>query len=134
MAEHNDSAQKRLPPIAMAAGAIGFVLTTSLTVFIGLQVLRESDAPVPVITVETREVHRTAAGFVAEFEVRNRSAHTAANVEVEASLSIPGSEPTVNTVSVGYVPGHSLQRGGVLLPADPRSGKFELRVLGFTEP
>lgn len=134
MAEHDDSVRKRLPPIAMAAGAIGFVLTTSLTVFIAMQALRESGAPVPVITVDAGEVHSTSAGFVAEFEVRNRSAHTAANVEVEASLSIPGSEPTVNTVSVGYVPGHSLQRGGVLLPADPRSGKFELRVLGFTEP
>lgn len=134
MSEQADNLRKRLPPTAIIAGALGFILTIGLAVFIGMQALRESDVPVPVITVEAGDVHRTSAGYVAEFEVRNRSAHTAANVEVEASLTVPGSEPTVNTVSVGYVPGHSFQRGGVLLPADPRSGAFELRVLGFTEP
>jgi uncharacterized protein (TIGR02588 family) len=134
MGKQTGSVRKRLPPIAMAAGALGLALTASLAVFIGMQALRESDVPVPVITVEAGAVHRTTAGFVAEFEVRNRSAHTAANVEVEASFKVTGFEPLVNTVSVGYVPGHSFQRGGVLLPADPRSGKFELRVLGFTEP
>ena len=134
MTERADNLRKRLPPIAIIAGALGFILTAGLAVFIGMQALRESKVSVPVITVEGGEVHRTAAGYVAEFEVRNRSAHTAANVEVEASLAVPGSEPAVNTVSVGYVPGHSFQRGGVLLPADPRSGELELRVLGFTEP
>ena len=134
MAKSNDNHAHRLPPLAIAAGAIGFALTAGMAGFLGWQALEQSDSRVPAIVIEAGEVHRTPAGFVVEFEAHNRAARTAANVEVEARVGVPGSEPIVSTVELGYVAGHSSQRGGVVLPADPRSGELTLRALGYSEP
>lgn len=134
MAKSNDSRDHRLPPIAIAAGAVGFALTAGLAGVLGWQALQQSDAQVPSVAVEAGTAHATPGGFVVEFEARNRSAQAAADVEVEATLTRPGEPPVVSTVSLSYVPGNSVQRGGVFLPADPRSGKLELRALGYSEP
>ncbi len=134
MADSTDPKPSKLPPLAITAGAIGLALTASLAGFIGWQAAHQAETRVPALTVEAGAVHRTPAGYVVEFEARNGSARTAANVDIEASLAVPGAEPLSSTVSIGYVPGNSQHRGGILLPADPRSGEFKLRVLGYSEP
>lgn len=65
---------------------------------------------------------------------RNRSGRTAAAVEVEAILEVPGEKPIVSTAMLDYVPGHSSSKGGLFLSQDPRAGRFSLRALGYKDP
>lgn len=126
---------EKLPPIAIVSGTIGFLLTAALIGFIGWEKLLGSGADdTPRLAVEAGAVHRTPAGYVVEFEARNASSRTAAAVEVEATLELPGSEPVTSVVSLDFVPGNSSHKGGVVLPADPRDGRLKLRVTGYSEP
>lgn len=135
MAKNEPGRGDRLPTIAIVSGTIGFLLTAALIGFIGWEALRGSGAAeTPRLAVEAGRIHRTPAGYLVEFEARNTSARTAAAVEIEAKLEMPGSEPVSSTVSLDYVPGNSSQRGGVIVPADPRKGRLTLRVAGYTEP
>ncbi|TCJ39343.1 hypothetical protein [Parafrankia sp. BMG5.11] len=129
------SSGEELPRIAILAGAIGFLLTSGLIGFIGWQALSGAGgATTPALSVQAGRIHPTAGGYLVEFEARNRSPRTAAAVEVEATLEIAGSQPVTSVVSLDYVPGDSSQRGGVVLPADPRTGRLTLRVTGYAEP
>ena len=130
----NDSKRGKIPPLAILTGAIGFVLTAGLIGFIGWEALHRTQAEAPKVTVEQGQVFRAPGGFVVEIEARNTTAHTAAAVEVEATLTTPGAKPIVSSVTLDYVPGHSTRKGGVFLPTDPRSGKLELRALGYAKP
>lgn len=125
---------ERLPPLAIIAGAIGLLLTAGLVGFTAREAFRPPGPDVPIVVVKTGEVTRTPAGFVVEFEARNLSGRTASNVEIEASFTAAGQPPVISTVGFDFVPAHSKHSGGLLLPADPRTGKLEMRVLGYSEP
>lgn len=126
--------KEKLPSLAILAGGIGFLLSAALIGYIGWEAVRSAEAKVPMVVVEAGEVHRVASGFVVEFEARNTTAHSAAAVEVEATLEVPGAEPVTSGVTLDYVPGHSTQKGGIFLPRDPRTGRLEIRALGYARP
>lgn len=135
MAKNEPRRGERLPAIAIISGAIGLVLTAGLVGFIGWEALRAPRAaPTPRLAVEAVSTHRTPGGYLVEFEARNGSPRTAAAVQIEATLEVAGAEPVTSTVSLDYVPGNSSQRGGVVMPADPRAGRLTLRVAGYSEP
>lgn len=130
----NDQANDKPPPLAIVCGVIGFLLGAALIGFVGWEAAQRADAPVPSVTVEPGKVHAAPGGFVVEFKARNRTAHTAAGVEVEATLETQGAKPVVSSVTLDYVPGHSTRQGGIFLPADPRWGQLELRAHGYSKP
>ncbi|MXO73940.1 hypothetical protein GRI40_01710 [Altererythrobacter aerius] len=132
--KEDEGKHDRLPPLAILAGSIGLLLTVGLVGFIGWEATRQEGVAVPVVVVEAGDVTPTGGGYVVEFEARNLSGRTAANVEIEASLELAGEPPVVSTVALDYVPAHSKHNGGVFLPADPRTGTLEMRVLGYAEP
>lgn len=133
MAGNGDNGDKP-PPLAMIAGAIGFVLTLGLIGFIGWEAFHRAQARVPAVEVQAGEVHRTERGYVLEFDARNTTSHTAAAVQVEATLTAAGAKPVVSSVTLDYIPGHSTRKGGIFLPIDPSSGDLKLRALGYAKP
>lgn len=134
MAGISRKASDRLPPIAVVAGTVGLALTAGLIGLVGWEASRQGGDTPAAVVVEAGKVDRVTGGWVVEFVARNRAARSAANVEVEAELSVPGQQPIVSTVALDYVAAHSEHRGGVFLPADPRSGTLRLRALGYIEP
>ncbi len=134
MAKPSEPAAQPLPPIAIAAGAAGLALTIGLIGFIGWEAVQGGGDQVAAVVVEAGRSHRVPGGYLVEFTARNRTARSAANVEIEAELTVPGAQPIVSTVALDYVPARSQHRGGILLPADPRAGRLELRALGYIEP
>ena len=132
---HDTRKQDETPVLEWISAAIGLVLTVAMLGFIGWQALSGAGgATTPALSVQAGRIHPTAGGYLVEFEASNRSPRTAAAVEVEATLEAAGSQPVTSVVSLDYVPGDSSQRGGVVLPADPRTGRLTLRVTGYAEP
>ena len=133
MAEGNDQ-QRKVPLLAMISGAVGFVLTAGLIGFIAWEASQRTQPKMPAIEVRAGEVRRADGDFVLEFEARNTTPNTAAAVQIEGSLTVAGAEPIVSHVTLDYVPGHSMRKGGMFFIADPREGQLELRALGYVEP
>lgn len=122
------------PALAYIAGATGFVLTLGLIGFVGWQAVIGPDAPAPSVTVATRQIRPASAGYVVEIEARNTTSVTAAAVQIEAELDIPGSDPMTSNLTLDYVPGHSTRKAGVYFPVNPARGTLKIRALGYAAP
>ncbi|MGH6729614.1 MAG: hypothetical protein ACREBK_05630 [Sphingomicrobium sp.] len=118
-----------MPLLEWAAAGLGLlVLLVMLWVMAG-EIVSGGDDDVPLLSVRVEAVTATPTGHVVQFRITNRSAQTAADVQVEGKLS-----DEVATASVDYVPGRSEARGGLLFEGDPRTGAVELRVTGYELP
>lgn len=122
------------PVLEYVAGAVGFLLTLGLIGFIGHEALVRPEGQLPNITVSQTEVRAMGAGYQIGFEARNEASVTAAAVQIEAILEVPGADPVVSGVTIDYVPGKSTRSGGIFLPVDPASGTLRLRALGYSQP
>jgi uncharacterized protein (TIGR02588 family) len=116
------------PALEWIAAAVGLVLLGFILVVIGREAVTGETEKAPEIEIVVRRIVPNAAGFVVEFEAINRSAATAAGVDVEGTL---GDE--TSTTTLDYVPGGGRARGGLFFRGDPRAG-VDLRALGYRDP
>jgi uncharacterized protein (TIGR02588 family) len=121
-------AKAKTPLLEWLASAVGLLLILGVAGVIARDAFNGSAEMAPDVTVAATRVHRSAAGFLVEFEVRNVSPVTAAQVTIEGKL--PGGETSMATID--YVPGRSARRGGLFFSAEPRG--LELRALGYQDP
>ncbi len=120
---------KSTPPLLeWVASVIGLLLILGVTAVIARDAFNGSADMAPDVTVAATRVRPSGAGFLVEFEARNLSPVTAAQVTIEGRL--PGGETSMATID--YVPGRSARRGGLFFSAEPRD--VALRPLGFQEP
>lgn len=129
-----DKRTEKHPPLAIAAGAIGALLTLTLIAAIAWQMMQRNDRELPAIVVEQGDAHAVPGGYVVEFTARNSSAHTASDVTIEATIAGSGGAPMVSTVVLDFVPGNSSRNGGMFLPADWAKSRIVWRALGYAEP
>ena len=118
-----------VPALEWVSAALGLIAMVALLFILGREIANGSDDDVPSLSVTIDSVSRTAGGYVAQIRVTNRSAQTAAAVQVKGKL---GDEEA--TATIDYVPGRSDARGGLLFRSDPWAGKVELRVVGYELP
>jgi uncharacterized protein (TIGR02588 family) len=116
------------PLLEWIAAALGLILTLGVMAVIARDAFVAAADLAPDLAVTATRVRPARAGFLLEFEARNASPITAAQVTVEGKL--PGGE--TSTATIDYVPGRSARRGGLYFGEDPRG--VELRVLGFQDP
>lgn len=116
------------PLLEWIASALGLVLTLGVMAVIARDAFGSGDQLAPDIAVAATGVRRSGAGFLVEFEARNLSPITAAQVTIEGKL--PGGETSMATID--YVPGRSSRRGGLYFGEDPRGA--QLRALGYQDP
>lgn len=116
------------PLLEWVASALGLVLILFVMGVIARDAFNGSAGMAPDIQVAATRVSQSQAGFLVEFEARNLSPITAAQIAIEGKL--PGGE--TSTATIDYVPGRSARRGGLMFSADPRG--IELRVLGYQNP
>lgn len=110
------------------ASAIGLLLTLGVMAVIARDAFNGSAGMTPDLAVAVIRVERAETGFLLEFEARNLSPVTAAQVTIEGKL--PGGE--TSNATIDYVPGRSARRGGLFFAQDPRGA--EVRALGYQEP
>ena len=116
------------PLLEWLAAALGLILTLGVMAAIARDAVVPSAGLAPDLVVTATRVRQASAGFLVEFETRNLSPITAAQVTIEGTL--PGGE--TSTATIDYVPGRSARRGGLYFGVPPRGA--ELRVLGFQDP
>lgn len=118
-----------VPALEWVSAALGLVALAALLFILGREIATGSDDDVPSLSVTIESVSPTSGGYVAQIRVSNRSAQTAAAVQVEGKL---GEEEA--TATIDYVPGRSDARGGLQFRSDPRAGKVEVGVVGYELP
>jgi len=116
------------PLLEWIAAALGLILILAVMAAIARDAFNPGTGLAPDLTVTATRLRPTGTGFLLEFEARNASPITAAQVTIEGKL--PGGE--TSTATIDYVPGRSTRRGGLYFGEDPRG--VELRVLGFQDP
>jgi len=120
---------KAKPPLLeWIASALGLLLIFGVMGVVARDAFNGSAAMAPDISIAATRVRQAGAGFLLEFEARNLSPVTAAQVTIEGKL--PDGETSMATID--YVPGRSTRRGGLFFSRDPRGA--ELRALGFQDP
>ena len=118
----------RAPVLEWIAAALGLILILGVVAVIARDAFNAGADLAPDLAVTATRLRQTDTGFLLEFEARNASPITAAQVTIEGKL--PGGE--TSTATIDYVPGRSTRRGGLYFGTDPRGA--ELRVLGFQDP
>ncbi|MEO3432399.1 hypothetical protein [Inquilinus sp. CAU 1745] len=134
MEKRDSSHGKVKPALEWFAAGVGLALTLALVGFLFWEAFQKPGQVPPDVTAELEMVTEVEGGFVAEIVARNRAPTTAAAVMVSAELK--DGEETIATgeITFDYIPGRSLNRGGLFFDRDPRQYELELRVMGYTEP
>ncbi|MDQ0249530.1 uncharacterized protein (TIGR02588 family) [Sphingomonas kyeonggiensis] len=122
----------RTSALEWASAALGLAVLLLVFGVIGAD-LRRGGATPPAITVEVREVAASGQGFVVVFEAINRGG-TAASVEIEGTLSVPGKPSETASATLDYVAAGARVEGGLMFAQDPRQGRLRLRALGYQDP
>ena len=125
--------ERAIPPLEWIASGVGLLLTVGVFASIGWEALTQVRGS-PVVTVEVKDVAAVEGGFRVDFRARNKAGATAAQVEIEGSLSTNEGGVEKSRAVLDYIPGHSHQDGGLFFTRDPRSNSLALRPLGFSRP
>ncbi|MCR5880943.1 hypothetical protein [Phenylobacterium sp. J367] len=126
------SLRERTPIVEWCAAALGLILTLGVVGYSAWEGLGGGGGP-PDLRAEVREVHALGSGHVVEFQVRNLSAATAADVVVSATLR-SGAAAETHSVTLDYVPGLGAARGGLVFKADPAGGTLTIAAEAYGEP
>lgn len=105
--------------------ALGGAVTLAAVGVIAWEALQP--AVPPALTARIVSVQTTAAGHVAEIEVRNAGSDTAAAVDIEGVLG-----DQTATATLDYVPGRGEATAFLRFDADPRAA--DIRVKGWSAP
>jgi uncharacterized protein (TIGR02588 family) len=125
--------RRQAPVLEWIAAGVGLVLAVAVVSFVAVDAINRDGAPAAIV-VEAGPVSSFAGGFTLEIHVRNGSASTAAQVQVEGMLLRGGQSVEVARATFDYVPGNSERRGGMFFASDPREHEVRLRALGYAEP
>ena len=120
--------------LEMISASIGLAIVAALLGFLSWHALTaNADAP-PQVEVAAGTITRAGGTWVVEFVVRNASANTAQDLQVEGTLKQGGTVVETSQATLAFAPGRSLRRGGLIFTHDPADHTLELRATGYQEP
>ncbi len=109
--------------LVLILGSLGVVVHGALT----------ANDPAQVGVVEKGRF-RSGNGTVVQVEVVNRGDFTAASVEIEGVLEVPGQPEQTASVTIDYLSGHSRRTAALLFEGDARGGTLILGAKGWATP
>ena len=113
---------------------IGLLLVLSAIGYMAYEAVTGDELP-PSITVAADSVTTAGGVHQVHFTARNGGDLAGAAVVVEGRLAgAAGGEEETSEATLDYVPGRSERNGGLFFSSDPRAGRLELRVLGYSAP
>jgi uncharacterized protein (TIGR02588 family) len=116
---------------AVVLGALIVLATMGFLVWDGMQ---RREHPLPQITLAVDTVVAVPGGFAVHVRARNDGGHTATEVRVRGELALREAPLERAETSIDYLPPGSIRRGGLVFSRDPRVGRLELRVVGYSLP
>ncbi len=120
------------PLLEWIVAGLGLIVTAAVLIML----TRDAVAPAapPALSARVAAVAAAGGGFEVEVEVANRGRQTAAAVAVEGVLTPPAGAPETATASLDYAPGRGAGTVTLTFREDPRRGRLELTVRGWSEP
>jgi uncharacterized protein (TIGR02588 family) len=116
------------------AALVGALIAVGMLVFIGIGALQSSAGAPPRLQVRPTSIVAGHGMHIVGVEVANRSAQTAAAVQIQGELRQGGQTLETSTATLSYVPGHSERQAGLIFSRDPRSYQVEVRATGYERP
>ncbi|HEU4628167.1 MAG TPA: hypothetical protein VFS08_00385 [Gemmatimonadaceae bacterium] len=116
---------------AVVLGAMVVLATVAILVWDGLH---RREHPTPRISLAVDTVVTVPGGFAVRVRARNDGGRTATDVQLRGELRHPGLAPEQAETSIDYLPPGSVRREGLVFTRDPRRGRLELRVVGYSLP
>ena len=123
----------RTPALEWIAAGVGLVVALAAIAFLTWQSL-QPHPETAVVRAVARAVTPSAAGFLVEVEATNDTRVTAAQVEVEGVLTLPGGGEEVSAVTFDYVPGGGRRAGVLVFREDPGAGRLSISTRGHVNP
>ena len=127
-------ADDRTPLLEWIASGVGLLLTLFMLGAIGWEAASGGADRPPSISVSVGRMMPVESGFAVEVVADNRSAATAAAVQIEGKLTRSDGSVETSSVTLDYVPGDSTRKAGLFFTGDPRRSRLEVRTLGFVRP
>jgi uncharacterized protein (TIGR02588 family) len=122
----------RTPPLEWIASTLGAMFAVSMIGYLVWDTV--SAGHPPDITVEAGLVHQANGGFTLSIKAINHGGATAAEVEVEGTVTGPDGASETSTVTFDFVPGESEREGALVFSRRPTSDNVNLRMIGFRDP
>ncbi|MBN9022326.1 MAG: hypothetical protein J0H08_09595 [Rhizobiales bacterium] len=123
-------------PWEWVAAALGAAILAGLVGFLVYAGVTRTEAPMPDIVATPAPPVRLGSGtYLMPLRVENLGHATGANVTVRGSLAdAAGTVLEESATTFDFVAQHSVETGGLLFTADPRSGTLSVRVEGYADP
>ncbi|AWU95238.1 TIGR02588 family protein [Azospirillum ramasamyi] len=121
-------------PLEWVAAGIGALLIAAMIVYMVQYGLREHAEVPGRIDFTVTETQAGSHGHTVRFQIRNRTAATAATLRVRGELRSGDRVVETSEVEFDYLPPYSERFGGLIFQRDP--ARFELRIFptGYSEP
>lgn len=132
----NDGVEHAPPtsPLEWVAAGFGALLIAAMIVYMVQYALKEHSSVPGEMDVTVMETRTGGLGHTVRFQIRNRTAATAATLTVRGELR--SGDRVVETVEAqfDYLPPYSERFGGLIFQNDP--ARYELRIVpaGYSEP
>lgn len=120
------------PWLEQVVAALGLTVTAGVLIVLAVSAL--TPATPPALSARAVSVTPVGAGFRVEVEVRNTGRQTAAAVEVEGVLTPPVAALETAAATLDYAPGGGAETLNLLFRADPRQGRLQVTVRGWSAP
>jgi uncharacterized protein (TIGR02588 family) len=129
-----EEVSKAASPWEWAIASVGAVAILSLIAFFIFQGVSGEKAPVDVI-IQQQPVVPVKGGYLVPINMRNLGGNTAADLQVEGTLmDRAGNTIETSETTIGYLPPHSTQEGGLFFTENPRQYNLQLRPQGYEVP
>lgn len=132
--EASEKEKKGPSALEWASAMIGAMIAIGILVFIAMEAIQSAPGKPPLLQVRPVGLVAEEGLYVIEIKIENRSAQTAAAVEIEGEIKQGGSAVETSNATLSYVPGHSERRAGLIFTRDPRRYSFEVRATGYEQP
>lgn len=113
--------------VALASGIVIVLLVGYLT----FEAFRDGSPAVITFEIAAGEGWTEGSSAYVPVDVRNTGGRTAADVEVETSFEIPGSEPLVKRTRIDFLAAEERRR---FYAVGPPGAPPTVRLIGFQEP
>lgn len=123
----------RWPVLQGVVAGLGVLVTVAALVVLVAAALQPASPP--DITLAVHAVTPSRGGWRVEVEARNDGRESAAAVEIEGVFApTAGGPPQTAFATLDYVPARSSERAVLVFADDPRRGRLDLAVRGWSEP
>jgi uncharacterized protein (TIGR02588 family) len=132
MADKDEGGPAGTPLLEWIASSIGATFALGLIGFLTFDGL--TAATPPDVSVHPGVVQPRTQGYALTIVAQNNGGSTAAEVDVEGTLTAADGSQQTSHATFDFIPGKSDRRGTLMFQSEPAADRLQLRVISYREP